>query len=160
MMITIRIWRVVLIASLATNLFVGGFVAAQEMRGDRLVAPPVAATTATQNRPVARPPVAIPTEVRPAVARVVEQNDKLLRPNLTAVRKANELVTAALMAEPFDAERLNKALERLRSATTNSQRALHVTMIETIASMTPEQRRLFAEATKGIPPERAFLQGR
>ncbi len=160
MMSSNRIWRAVLVGSLAINLFVGGFVAAQAVRGERVSPAPASASAATANRPVARPPAAIPTEVRPAVARVVEQNDNVLRPNLTAVRKANELVTAALMAEPLDGERLGKALERLRAATMSSQRALHVTMIDTIASMTPEQRRLFAEATKAIPAERVFLQGR
>ncbi len=143
-----RIWRAVLVGSLALNLFIAGFVVAQVARGDKVVTAPAAARAA---QPLSRQ--------APEVRRVVEQNDKVVRPNLVNVRKANEAVSTALLAEPFDAERLTKALERLRSATLTSQKALHGAMFETVATMSPEQRRQFAEATKRTAAERVFLLG-
>ncbi|MSP21318.1 MAG: periplasmic heavy metal sensor [Alphaproteobacteria bacterium] len=143
-----RIWRAVLVGSLALNLFIAGFVVAQFARGDKVVTAPAAARAA---QPL--------SAQAPEVRRVVEQNNKVVRPNLVNVRKANEAVSTALLAEPFDAERMTKALERLRSATLTSQKALHGAMMETVAAMSPEQRRQLAEATKRTTAERIFLLG-
>lgn len=142
-----RGWTAVLVASLGANLFVGGFVVAHAVRSDKIEAQP-AVTAAAEAAPAAT--------AAPAVRRVVEQN-KALRPSLVALRRANEAVTAALLAEPFDPEQLEGALESLRSMTLASQSALHGTMLDAIAAMTPEQRRQFAEASRRSPAERVFL---
>ncbi len=142
-----RGWTAVLVASLGANLFIAGFVVAQSARGDKIEARPVTATAAPAT------PAATAT---PVVRRVVEQN-KALRPSLLAVRRANEAVTAALLAEPFDSGQLDAALVNLRGMTLASQSALHGTMLDAIAAMTPEQRRQFAEASRRSPAERIFL---
>ena len=142
-----RGWTAVLVASLGANLFIAGFVVAQAARGDKIEAQPIAAA-ATPATPAAT--------AAPAVRRVVEQN-RALRPSLVAVRRANEAVTAALVAEPFDRTQLDAALEDLRGMTLASQSALHGTMLDAIAAMTPEQRRQFAEASRRFPAERVFL---
>jgi uncharacterized membrane protein len=140
-------WTAVLVASLGLNMFVGGFVVSQAARVDKVEA--VAAVEAT----AAATPATVAT---PAVRRIVEQN-KALRPSILAVRRANEAVTAALLAEPFDQEQLNAALAHLRTVTLGSQTALHGAMVRAIAAMTPEQRREFAEASRRSPAERVFL---
>ena len=142
-----RGWTAVLVASLGANLFVAGFVVARSVRGDAVETPQVAA---------AAEPAAPAAATTPAVRRVIEQN-KALRPSLVGVRRANEAVTAALLAEPFDPQQLDVALERLRGMTLASQAALHGTMLDAIAAMTPEQRRQFAEASRRSPAERVFL---
>jgi uncharacterized membrane protein len=142
-----RGWTAVLVASLGANLFVAGFVVAQSARGGDAGAPPVAAEA---------PAPAVQATAAPAVRRVIEQN-KTLRPSIVAVRRANDAVTAALLADPFDFVELEFALDHLRRVTLASQSALHGTMLDAIAAMTPEQRRQFAEATRRSPAERVFL---
>ncbi len=149
-----RAWAAVLVASLAMNLFVLGFVAAN---GVRAAQTPVALVTQAEQAPVTAP------AVQPAAApvqRIVQINSKALRPAQLAVRKANEAVTAALLAEPYDALRLERALEELRVATINSQQAVHAAMLDAVTGMSPEQRALFAEASKRSPAERVLLVGR
>ncbi|MBM3508267.1 MAG: periplasmic heavy metal sensor [Alphaproteobacteria bacterium] len=142
-----RGWTAVLVASLALNLFVAGFVVAQVAWGDKVAAPaPVAEQAATPATPAT-----------PVVRRVVVEQNKALRPSMVAVRKANEAVTAALLAEPFDPAQLDAALEHLRTVTLASQTALHGTMLDAIAAMTPEQRRELAEASRRSPADRVFL---
>lgn len=140
-------WTAVLVASLGANLFVAGFAVSHAVRADNVETPAVAEAIA---------PAAPAATAAPAVRRVVEQN-KALRPSILAVRRANDAVTAALLAEPFNEEQLNVALDHLRAVTLASQTVLHGTMLDAIAAMTPEQRREFAEASRRSPAERVFL---
>lgn len=140
-----RPWAAVLVTSLAANLFVLGFVVANSVRA----APQAGTATAV------RPPPAPPAQAQ--VQRMVQGNAKALRPAQLAVRKANEAITKALMAEPFDAAPLVAALDELRAATLNSQQAVHNAMLDAVKGMSPEQRTQFAEASRRSQAERVFL---
>jgi uncharacterized membrane protein len=147
-----RGWTALIVASLSMNLFVLGFVAAN---GVRAAQAPAAALVRTLPEPgrVPAPPL-------PPPERIVQINTKDVRPSQMAVRKANEEVTAALRAEPYDAQRLAKALDNLRVAAANSQHAVHSAMLVAVNGMSAEQRARFAEASKGMPAERVLLRGR
>lgn len=149
-----RAWAAVLVVSLAMNLFVLGFLAAN---GVRAAQSPVELVAQVEQAPAAAQPA---QAAAPQAQRIVQINTKALRPAQLAVRKANEAVTAALVAEPYDAERLERALQELRSATINSQQAVHAAMLDAVTGMSPEQRALFAEASKRAPAERVLLVGR
>lgn len=147
-----RGWTVLIVASLSMNLFVLGFVAANGVRAAQVPAAVVARGLPEAGR------VAVPQS--PAPQRIVQINTKELRPSQLAVRKANEDVTAALLAEPYDAQRLAQALDNLRVAAANSQHAVHNAMLLAVNGMSAEQRARFADASRGMPAERVLLLGR
>lgn len=149
-----RAWAAVLVTSLAMNLFVLGFIAASGVRAAQM---PAALVAKTEKASAVKPPA---PAAAPQLQRIVQINTKALRPTQLAVRKANESVTAALLAEPYDAPQLARALEELRSATTNSQQAVHAAMLEAVTGMSAQQRADFAEASKRTPAERVLLVGR
>ncbi len=149
-----RAWAAVLVASLAMNLFVLGFIAANGVRAAQM---PAALVAKAEKATAVKPPA---QAAAPQLQRIVQINTKTLRPMQLAVRKANESVTAALLAEPYDAQQLAQALEELRSATVNSQQAVHAAMLEAVTGMSAQQRTDFAEASKRTPAERVLLVGR
>lgn len=144
-----RGWSVVLVASLSLNLFVLGFVATVGVRAAQ--AP---AALLSETKPAPAQPAA------PAAQRIVAINAKALRPSQQAVRKANEAVNAALLAEPYDPARLALALEELRAATGQSQEAVHEQLLTAVNGMSAEQRARFAEASVKSRAERVLLTGR
>jgi len=155
-----RAWAAVLVTSLAMNLFVLGFIAANGVRAAQMPAALVAKAEKAEKAEKAtavKPPA---QAAAPQLQRIVQINTKALRPTQLAVRKANDSVTAALLAEPYDAPQLARALEELRSATVNSQQAVHAAMLEAVTGMSAQQRTDFAEASKRTPAERVLLVGR
>ncbi len=152
-----RAWAAVLVTSLAMNLFVLGFIAANGVRAAQMPAALVAKAEKAEKATAVKPPA---QAAAPQLQRIVQINTKALRPTQLAVRKANESVTAALLAEPYDAQQLAQALEELRSATVNSQQAVHAAMLEAVTGMSAQQRTDFAEASKRTPAERVLLVGR
>ncbi len=152
-----RAWAAVLVTSLAMNLFVLGFIAANGVRAAQMPAAKAEKAEKAEKATAVKPPA---QAAAPQLQRIVQINTKALRPTQLAVRKANESVTAALLAEPYDAPQLARALEELRSATVNSQQAVHAAMLEAVTGMSAQQRTDFAEASKRTPAERVLLVGR
>src|ERR1051325_9103250 len=104
-----RGWAGVLVASLALNLFGGGFLASNAIFhvGSGKPTPPVAAN--------ATPAAARAAQVTPAVVRsIVDNHSPAINQRVKQLRQATTAVTAALNADPFDPMRLQRALAQLR----------------------------------------------
>ena len=69
-----------------------------------------------------------------------------LRAQRGELRAARREVGDALEAEPFDRERMARALAKLREETSEGQRKLHERLLERAATLSLEQRRQFAES--------------
>ncbi|MDD9939598.1 MAG: periplasmic heavy metal sensor [Myxococcales bacterium] len=63
-----------------------------------------------------------------------------LRGKRKQVRRARRAVRDALVADPFEPERLRTALSDLRQATHDAQEALHGALLETVPKLSPEAR--------------------
>ena len=146
-------WRTLLFLSVALNLLVIGAVAGAWGAGVRL-------QRATDEAVVARMPGpraflrALPPETREIMRRELAnswtESRELRRSALQARRDAFE----AASAEPYDAERVRAAFERLREADQRAIGVFHDNVIDAFANLTPEQRREALEALRTAAPAR------
>ncbi len=152
-------WAIALVASLALNLFLGGVFAANwRLHGlgqDTFTANPFAVFWARE--PLEEP-------ARATFRRIWTEHADELRPRVREMHAARRLVSERLADENFDPEELTRALTDLRAATQASQSAMHAALVELTADLTPEERRVLAEAgmrrhakhmrhrMKGFPP--------
>lgn len=143
--------------SLMANLFFAGFAVARvmyghpghggrERSGHADFRGPFLGPAGLFREGPGRPPAAL-------VRRVMERDGKALRAQRTRLRAAKSTVHAALTTEPFDGSALEHSLGDLRASTAESQRLMHVALVELAQSLTPEQRRGLATKVRG--PERA-----
>ncbi len=133
---------VVLFASLALNLIIAGATAGFVWRHGGKVADVQAAHL---------PPTLLSyTSMLPAsrqkelAARAGEQRQKV-RPLRRQLREAREEMVQALVAEPFDRDRVQATQARLLAADQKAREAVHQLYVEIAANMTAEERRGFAE---------------
>lgn len=133
---------VALYASLALNLIIVGATAGFVWRHGGKVADVQAAHLS--------PTMLSYTSMLPAsrqkelAARVEEQRQKV-RPLRRQLREVREEMVLALVAEPFDRERVQAAQARLLVADQKAREAVHQLYVEIAANMTAEERRGFAE---------------
>lgn len=128
-----RLWAVALIGSLAVNLFVAGYLASaltsddrDEMDRARWTAPAV-------------------------VQRILDAHDAAIRGNLEELRAAGRVVNAALVADPYDADRFQVALSDLRAQSATYQFEVHSALAEAVGAMNLEQRSALADASRRFP---------
>jgi uncharacterized membrane protein len=137
-----RWMAVALYASLALNLIIVGATAGFVWRHGGKVADVQAAHLS--------PTMLSYTSMLPAsrqkelAARVEEQRQKV-RPLRRQLREVREEMVLALVAEPFDRERVQAAQARLLVADQKAREAVHQLYVEIAANMTAEERRGFAE---------------
>jgi uncharacterized membrane protein len=133
---------VALVASLALNLVIAGAAAGFIWRHSGKVSDVQAARlppnvlSYTSMLPVAR---------QKELAERAEGQRQSVRPLRRQLREAREEVVAALVAEPFDRERVQAAQARLLVADQKAREAVHQLYTEIAANMTAEERRGFAE---------------
>lgn len=72
-----------------------------------------------------------------------ERRKEQLRPTHQALRKARRELEAALLAEPYDRPRVEKALQALREETAKLQLGMHEALLDMAGNLDPEHRRAF-----------------
>ncbi|MEL6685340.1 MAG: periplasmic heavy metal sensor [Pseudomonadota bacterium] len=132
-----RLWRIVLVVSLALNLAVVGVVVGSVVSGRAGDGPPRSFDLGIG--PIAR---ALEPQEKRAVSRSLRQ-DRSLR-NLDFRGRVNDMVTA-LRAEPFDADALRALMADQAAAVSDIQTKAQDATLELIVAMTPERRRAFAD---------------
>lgn len=133
-----RILGVLLAVSLAINVFILGFIAARAWQrsaqgpdgGGQRRAP---TTLFHADRVLG--------ETSPGKLKWLskEQREELV-PRWRALREARREAEQALRAQPFERAAFERALERVRGETVNTQSALHGLLVGLADGMTPEQR--------------------
>jgi len=131
-----RLWRIVLVASLALNLAVGGIVAGSVVSGRLGKGPPRSFDLGLG--PIAR---ALEPQERRAIGRNLRQNRALRDLDL---RGRVDEVIALLRAEPFDPQALEALMDQQAAEVAGFQARAQDAMLEQIIAMTPERRRAFA----------------
>ncbi|MEJ8561166.1 periplasmic heavy metal sensor [Yoonia sp. GPGPB17] len=132
-----RLWRIVLVLSLALNLAVVGIVAGAIASGRVGDGPPRSFDLGVG--PIAR---ALEPDERRAVGRSLRQ-DRSLR-SLDFRGRVNDMVTT-LRAEPFDADALRALMTEQAAGLSDIQAKAQEATLAQIIAMTPERRRAFAD---------------
>ena len=135
-----RLWRIVLVASLALNLAVAGVFVGAASSGRFKNGPP-------PNFDIGLGPLgrALAPEERRMIRRGLVQNRSLRDLNLRG--RMNEVV-AVLEARDFDAARFGQLMDEQIARTANLQETVQVVLIDVISDMTPERRADFAQKLK------------
>ncbi len=124
----------ILVISLAANLALIGFVAGRGyLPGMRHLAPDPALGAF---RMVGQ----LPLERREAMRPLLREHFRGMRPRLQRLHAAQGQIRAALLADPYSAEALTKALDDFRAALLASQEYSHQALLALVAQMTPEER--------------------
>jgi len=127
-----------LVASLAINLLILGFVATAGFRhGWRSPHSASQATVLSFAR-------TLPSERRGEIWTSIRPERRALRPYWRELRQARAAVRAALTAEPFDLARYRASHDRLLDTEVKVRKAAH-SLYELVATrLTPDERRAFA----------------
>ncbi|OYW43683.1 MAG: hypothetical protein B7Z45_00780 [Azorhizobium sp. 12-66-6] len=144
--------RLLLVASLALNLFFVGLavaVAIQEARERTAVPAPVALDRSPAAR-IDRLAAALPAADAQALRTRFQGALGVIDAAQTASRVAQDKVRAALAAEPFDSAAADTALTQLREARRALWRALHGVIIAAAGEMSAEGR---ARLASWVPPD-------
>ena len=144
-----RLWRTVLVLSLALNLAVVGLVVGSLASGRMGNGPPRSFDLGLG--PVSR---ALAPQERREIGRSLRQDRPLRDFDLRG--RVDSMVTA-LKAEPFDASALRALMDEQAAGMANIQAKAQAATIDQIIAMTPERRRAFAdqlteEVSRARPP--------
>jgi len=132
-----RLWRTVLVVSLALNLAVVGVVVGSLLSGKMRDGPPRSFDLGLG--PVSR---ALEPQERRSIGRSLRQDGSLREFDLRG--RVDGMVTA-LKAEPFDADALRALMDEQAAGMAGIQAKAQAATIEQIIAMTPERRRAFAD---------------
>ena len=131
---------IVLIVSLCVNLALVGFLLGRaspmDFRGDAI----------NPMWGVARILRDLPETRRAELRSHFRTHQRALRPDLRSIRQAQSDLGAALLADPFDPDALNSALDSFRNHLHASQITSHSAFVTLIESLTPEERALLVES--------------
>lgn len=132
-----RLWRIVLVLSLALNLAVVGVVVGAAASGRWGDGPPRSFDLGLG--PLSR---ALAPEERRAIGRRLREDRSLRSFDL---RERVNRVVATLQAEPFDPDALRGLLAEQNQRIATVQATAQEVILEQIIAMTPERRRAFAD---------------
>ncbi|MBI4081080.1 MAG: periplasmic heavy metal sensor [Candidatus Lambdaproteobacteria bacterium] len=133
-------WALALLASLVLNLFLAGLLAGRILSSaDRMDAMFRHYTMRWATR-------VLGDEGRPLMDQVWSRHNSRLEPRLQELRASRKGVADVLATEPFDAQALARAFDRLSAATQAAQQALHPALVELAGLLTPAQRKRLAAA--------------
>lgn len=134
-------WLIVaLIASLAGNLALGGFVFG------RLGTPAPVPAALDPSLGMFRVLRELPEARREALRPPLREHFRSLRGDLQGMREAQRRINRALAGEPFDATALETALQGFRTALLDSQEHNHAMLVRLAGAMTAEERQLLRDA--------------
>ena len=132
-----RLWRIVLVLSLALNLAVVGIVVGSAASGRWGDGPPRSFDLGLG--PLSR---ALAPQERRAIGRRLREDRSLRDFDL---RGRLNSVVATLQAEPFDPDALRRSLSEQNQRIASVQATAQEVILEQIIAMTPERRRAFAD---------------
>ena len=142
-------WKtVVLVASLALNLFVVAFVLGQATRG----------YLDDGRRPFDRGSARVdwgqivehmPREARDEARVILRQSGERMRVILPNLQRAHDAAGRALVADPYDQEAARSAFAEVRQYTDQVQEAIQEGLLQLAVELTPEERRRLFER---LPP--------
>lgn len=152
----------VLLVSLAANVFVGGLAigrwadhgwqGGQHMRSWHADVPDGPGPRWLRRM--------VGEEGLPVLGEVWQRHEAAIDPLREQSRAARNAVTEALGAEPFDREAYAAALDAMRHSMEAMHEATHTAMIDLVDSMTAEQRAAFAERARAWSERRRERQSR
>lgn len=145
-----------LIVSVAVNLALIGFVAG------RLTMPGPAPATLDPSIGVFRVLRELPEERSGELRPLIRKHFRGLRGDIRDMRAAQRRINDVLVAEPFDAQALDAALDAFRSALLAAQRDNHAMLVRVAGIMTAEERALLRDSMTrhGPVPRRLRPSGR
>ncbi|MEM7077273.1 MAG: periplasmic heavy metal sensor [Pseudomonadota bacterium] len=131
-------WLVILlIASIAANLALAGFIVGQRSVG------PLAGRDATPAFP--RWARTLPDERRAALRPIVRDYFRSIRPRSSGLREHQQRVRSLIAADPYDAEALRGALTDMRGQQDTTNTAVHLSFVEFVSALTPAERQRLSE---------------
>lgn len=137
-----RKWLIaLLVASLAVNLALGGFLIGRMSRPDRpaMLDPSLSLFRVVRTLPDAR---------RDAFRPTLRAHFRELRGDIRELREAQRGIEAVLTEEPFRPEALDEALTEFRTALLDSQQRNHRLLVDVAATMTADERAKLVEEMK------------
>ncbi len=142
-----KLCSVLLVVSLAANLFLGGVLAGRWFRPAPASFEPGAFSMNRMRR-------ALGPEARPAVDRVWARHQADIADRMRTAAEARDRATQSLRADPFNPAKAAADLAEFRARAAEVQQAMHGAVIELAADLTPEQRRRLASAVDRAGPGR------
>jgi uncharacterized membrane protein len=146
-----RTSRVILLISLALNLFFLGLISAGPIR--HLFHPhqrPVIEPRRSAAERIDRLASTLPTEDADKLRAAFRTKDRTLESAHAAYRKAQESMRSTLRAEPFDASALRSAMTEVRAARQSLDAALQDVIATAATEMSPAGRSKLAEWTPPV----------
>lgn len=145
-------WRTLLFVSLALNLLIVGAAGGAWLSGARVEREP-SNTGVVERLPGPRAFLrALPPETRALMREELAESWRQSREVRQAVVQARRDAFAAVAEEPYDADRVRAAFERLRAADQAAIAVFHDKVIEAFGELSPEQRREALEALRDAAP--------
>jgi len=143
---TSKWWVPLLVASLALNLVLVGFFVGRQ------------ANTIPGFDPTMRYPIwtrGLPEDRRETLRPIIREHFKNSRPFMHELRRRYTELHDSITTQPFDGERLNRALGQLRGGLLNTQEIRHRGFVEFVSRLTPAERDALAlEIIRKPPPTR------
>lgn len=146
--------RIVLIASLALNLALGAALGQWIWKSHHHERP----KPMHEGPPMFRPDAlrgALSPQRADVVDGVLARHRDAMHSRIQQLRLAREAVQAAMLAEPFQSERLDAAFADLRRAESDTASEAHAMLAEVTALAKPDERERLAELMKGRHPRNA-----
>ena len=142
-----KLCSVLLVVSLAANLFLGGMLAGRWFRSAPASFEPGAFSVMRMRR-------ALGPEASPVVDRVWARHQADIADRMRAAADARDRATRSLRADPFDPAKAAADLAEFRARAGEVQQAMHGAVVELAADLTPDQRRRLASAVGRAGPGR------
>lgn len=143
-----RSMRIVLIVSLALNLALGAALGQWIWKSHHHPSPRPMHEGPSMFRPDALRGALSP-EHGDMVDEVLARHRDAMHSRIQQLRLARDSVQTAMLADPFQPERLDAAFANLRNAETNTASEAHAMLAEVTALAKPEERERIAELMKG-----------
>ncbi len=153
-------WRTLLFVSLGVNLLLIGGAIGAFGAGARLERPSAQPAPSVDRLPGQRAFVeALPPQARAQLRQDMVQGVVQSRElRQAAAQRRREVLDAA--GEPYDAARVKQAFERMRAADQAVVGVFHDRIADTLATLTPEERRAALETLRRAPPRRERMEER
>ncbi len=143
-----RLLAIVLLSSLALNLFLGGIVVGKylgQVSDSKFFHPP----------PMPRGPrwilESLPEASREKVSPLIQAHRQQMKPQIRAMRAARREVHQQLTADDFNVEVLSEALAKLEKEKQKGGKMMHQLLIDIASQLNEEDRQRLSEATRRRP---------
>lgn len=148
----LRLLALVLFGSVAVNLFLGGIMVGRWLEPHPPGPPRHMERVDRPPREPGAPPSwllrALGPEGEPALEEAWRRHAPAIEPLREELRRSREAVTTALEAEPFDRDAYAARLAAMQASTARLFDAIHTAMVDVMARLTPEQRRMVVERSR------------